>query len=180
MIRLFVGIELPETMRERLAGLCAGVPGAKWVAPENLHLTLRFIGEVEYGLADDIDAALMKLQAPRFDMVLDGVGFFGKASAARTLWVGVRKCAALTRLQGKIEIAVQRLGLPAEERKFSPHVTLARLRGAPAARLQRFVGENGHFLAEPIPVDHFVLYSSALGNSGAVYTPEARYPLAAT
>jgi 2'-5' RNA ligase len=177
VIRLFVGIELPEPLRERMAALCGGVPGARWVSPENMHLTLRFIGEVEHGMADDIDAALMKLQAPRFDLTFDGTGFFGKPSAARTLWVGVRKCEPLMRLQGKVEIAMQRLGLPAEERKYAPHVTLARLRGVPAARLGRFVEANGHFLAGPVPVEHFVLFSSALGNAGAVYTAEARYPL---
>lgn len=177
MIRLFVGIELPETVRERLAGLSGGIPGARWVRPENMHLTVRFIGEVEHGMADDIDAALMRLQAPRFDLTLDGAGFFGKASAARTLWVGVRKCEALMRLQAKVEIAMQRLGLPAEERKYAPHITLARLRGVPAARLLRFVEANGHFLAGPIPVERFVLFSSALGNAGSVYTAEARYPL---
>jgi 2'-5' RNA ligase len=179
LIRLFVGIELPEAVRERLAGLSGGVPGAKWVSPENMHLTLRFIGEVEYGLADDLDAALAKLQSPRFDLTLDGIGFFGKPTAARTLWAGVRKCEALMRLQAKVEIAVQRLGLPAEERKYSPHVTLARLRGVPAARLLRFVEANGHFLAGPLPVEHFVLFSSALGSGGSVYTPEADYPLIA-
>lgn len=179
MIRLFVGIELPGTVRERLAGLGGGVPGAKWVSPENMHLTLRFIGEVEYGVADDLDAALAKLQAPRFALTLDGIGFFGKPAAARTLWVGVRKCEALMRLQGKIEIAAQRLGLPAEARKYSPHVTLARLRGAAAPRLQRFVETNGHFLAGPLPVERFVLFSSALGSGGSVYTVEADYPLMA-
>lgn len=177
MIRLFVGIELPETVRERLAGMSGGVPGARWVAPENMHLTLRFIGEIEYGLAEDLDAALAKLQSPSFDLTLDGIGYFGKPSAARALWAGVRKCEALMRLQAKVEIAAQRLGLPAEERKFAPHITLARLRGVPAARLQRFVEANGHFLAGPIPVDSFVLFSSALGSGGSVYTAEAAYPL---
>jgi len=179
LIRLFVGIELPETVRERLAALSGGVPGAKWVPPENMHLTLRFIGEVEYGVADDLDATLAKLQSPSFDLTLDGIGFFGKPTAARALWVGVRKCEALMRLQAKIEIAVQRLGLPAEERKFAPHVTLARLRGVPAARLHRFVEANGHFLAGPMPVEQFVLFSSALGSGGSVYTAEADYPLMA-
>jgi len=180
LIRLFVAIELPEGQRERLAQLCAGVPGAKWVRPENMHLTLRFIGEIENGLADDVDAALMKLQAPRFDLTLDGVGFFGKPSAARMLWAGVGKCDALMRLQAKVEATVQRAGLPAEERKFAPHVTLARLRGAPMHRLERFVGENADFLSGPFPVDRFVLYSSFLSSSGAIYTPEAVYPLTAS
>jgi 2'-5' RNA ligase len=178
LIRLFVGIELPEAIRERLAGLSGGVPGARWMPPENMHLTLRFIGEVENGQAEDIDAALMRLRSPRFDITLDGVGFFGKPSAARMLWAGVRKCEKLTRLQAKIETALQMSGLPPEERKFSPHISLARLNGTPFLRLQRFVAENSHFLAGPIPVDRFVLFSSFRSGSGPIYTAEADYPLA--
>jgi 2'-5' RNA ligase len=177
MIRLFVGIELPEAVQERLAGLCGGVPGARWVDAENMHLTLRFIGDVEDGLAEDIDAALLRLRAPRFDLMLDGVGFFGKPTAARILWAGVRKCEPLARLQAKVETAVQSAGLPPEERKFSPHVTLARLKGAPEIRLQRFVAENADFLAGPLPVERFVLFSSFRSGSGPIYTPEADYPL---
>ena len=177
MIRLFVGISVPESIRERLAGLGGGVPGASWVNPENLHLTLRFIGEVENGLAEDIDAALLQLRAPGFALTLDGVGFFGKPGAARTLWAGIRKCDALMHLQGKVETAVRRAGLPAEERKFAPHITLARLKGAPVPRLQRFVEEHAAFLAGPFPVDRFILYSSFRSRSGAIYTPEADYPL---
>lgn len=177
MIRLFVGIALPEMTRQRLSLLCAGVPGARWVKPENLHLTLRFIGEVEHGLAEDIDAALARVQAPQFDLMLDGVGFFGKPSAARILWAGVRRNDALARLQGKVETAVHRAGLSVEERKFSPHITLARLKGAPVQRLQRYVGENADFLTGPIPVEQFILFSSFLSSSGAIYTPEAYYDL---
>ena len=157
--------------------LCSGVPGARWISPENMHLTLRFIGEVENGQAEDIDAALVRLRAPRFDITLDGVGLFGKPSAARVLWAGVRKCEKLTRLQAKIENALQMSGLPPEERKFSPHITLARLNGAPFLRVQRFLADNGHFLAGPIAVDRFVLFSSFRSASGAIYTAEADYPL---
>jgi 2'-5' RNA ligase len=177
MIRLFVGIELPEAVQERLAGLCGGVPGARWVDAENMHLTLRFIGDVELGQAEDIDAALLRLRAPRFDLTLDGVGFFGKPTAARILWAGVRKSEALARLWAKVETSVQSAGLPPEERKFSPHITLARLKGAPEIRLQRFVAENADFLAGPLPVERFVLFSSFRSGSGPIYTPEADYPL---
>lgn len=177
MIRLFVGIELPEAVRERLAVLCSGVPGARWISPENMHLTLRFIGEVENGQAEDIDAALMRLRAPSFEITLDGVGFFGKPSAARVLWAGVRKCEKLMRLQAKIETALQMSGLRPEERKFSAHITLARLKGAPFLRVQRFLAHNADFLAGPIAVDRFALFSSFRSASGAIYTAEAEYPL---
>lgn len=179
MIRLFVAITLPEAIRLRLAGLCAGIPGARWVGEENLHLTLRFIGDVDNGVAEDVDAALTRIRAPAFDITLEGVGYFGKASQARILWAGIRKCGALSHLQAKVESAVTRSGLPPEERKFSPHVTLARLKGAQAGRLERFVAENAGFRAGPIAVDRFVLYSSFLSRAGAIHTPEADYPLAA-
>lgn len=177
MIRLFVGLELPEVTRERLALICAGLPGAKWVKPENLHLTLRFIGEVENGVAEDIDDALARVRAPRFDIELGGVGFFGKPAAARILWAGVEKSGLLNHLQMKVETAVKRAGLSAEARKFSAHVTLARLKGAPPQRLRRYIGENADFRAGPIAIERFVLFSSFLSSSGAIYTPEAYYDL---
>lgn len=177
MIRLFVAIDLPPSVRDRLAGMGGGVPNARWVPPEKMHLTLRFIGEVENGLAQDIDTALTKLHAPGFDIELDGVGFFGKASAARVLWAGVRRSEPLLRLQTKVEAALWDAGVPAEGRKFSPHVTLARMRRAPAARLQHFVADHAAFLSGPIPVDHITLYSSFRAASGPVYQAEAEYPL---
>lgn len=155
------------------------MPGARWVSPENLHLTLRFIGEVHNGQAQDIDSTLMKVRAPKLEIQLDGVGLFGKAGAARILWAGVRKSEALTRLHGKVESALRDAGISPDERKFSPHVTLARLRNAPASRVQRFVAENAHFATESLPVDHFVLYSSHRSTSGAIYTAEADYALGA-
>ena len=177
MIRLFVAVELPFVLRERLGFLCAGVPGARWVATENMHLTLRFIGEVANDQAQHIDDALATVQAEGFAFQLDGVGFFGKPTAARVLWVGVRRCDPLIYLQRKIETALCEAGLPPESRKFSPHVTLARLRNAPGERLRRFVAENGAFESEPVTVDRFVLYSSFRSASGPIYTPEADYPL---
>lgn len=178
MIRLFVALELPEDVRQRLAGLCGGVPGARWTDIENFHLTLRFIGEVENGTAEDIDAALQEVHAPAFDLVLDGVGQFGQGRGARILWAGVERNDSLTRLAHKVESALVRIGLPPEERKYSPHVTLARLKGAPVDRLGRFAEEYGLFRSGPIPIRHFTLFQSRPGNGGPVYIPLSRYPLA--
>lgn len=177
MIRLFVALTLPESLRMRLASLGGGVPGARWVKPENLHLTLRFIGEVDEGMAEDIDAALADVSASSFDLRLAGVGHFGKPEAARILWAGIETNDAVDRLRASIESALVRAGLPAEKRRFSPHVTLARLRGAPGNRVEQFVAENAGFRADPVAIDHFTLYSSFLSSSGAIYTPEAEYPL---
>ena len=177
MIRLFVALALPETLRLRLASLGGGVPDARWTAPDNLHLTLRFIGEVENGVADDLDAALGGIGASGFDLTLSGVGHFGKADAARILWAGVEPSEPLNHLQAKIEAAVVRAGLPAEQRRFSPHVTLARLKRAPGPRVEQFVADHDDFRAAPIEIDRFTLFSSFLSSSGAIHRPEAEYPL---
>ena len=177
MIRLFVALELPEAVRERLAGLGGGVPGARWTEPENLHLTVRFIGEVENGLLPDIDAALGSVSAPAFDLVLDGVGQFGSGSRSRVLWAGVERNDALVHLNQKVESALVRAGLPREERRFSPHVTLARLRDAPQERVGRFIQDRGLFRAGPIRVEHFTLFESRPGGGGPVYDPLREYPL---
>jgi RNA 2',3'-cyclic 3'-phosphodiesterase len=177
MIRLFVALELPEHVRERLTGLMGGVPGARWTEAQNLHLTLRFIGEVENGLLPDIDVALGSVTAPAFDVVLDGIGQFGSGSKARVLWAGVERNDALMHLNQKVESALVRTGLPPEERRYSPHVTLARLRESPPERLGRFIQDRGLFRAGPIRMEHFTLFESRLGRSGPVYEPLREYPL---
>jgi len=177
MVRLFVGVELPEDVRERLAFLCAGVPGARWVPPENMHLTLRFIGEVDGHEADDIYHALAAVRPRTFDISLTGVGHFGNGDEVRALWVGVERNAELMALRDRVESALVRVGLPPEGRRFTPHVTLARLRDTPLHRVSAFLAHNSLFRAGPITVDHFTLFSSFLQGSGPIYTAEADYLL---
>ncbi len=179
MIRLFVAIELPEAVKAELASLCNGVPGAKWVGPENLHLTLRFIGEVDEDAAGDIDAALDHIRAPQFELVLSGVGQFASRRAPRVLWVGVEKNESLVHLVAKVESALVRCGIAPEGRRFTPHVTLARLRNASKPRINDFVSGNAMFTAGPVHVDDFILFSSFLGRGGAIHRPEAVYRLEA-
>jgi len=176
MIRLFVALELPEAVRTRLGMLDGGVPGARWTTDEQLHLTLRFIGEVDDNVAHDVDDALASIRAPAFTLELAGVGEFGGKNP-RALWAGVRANDALLHLQKKVETALQRLGLPAEERKFSAHVTLARLKGAPREKVVQFLTHHALFASGPFEVDHFVLFSSHLGSGGSVYHAERTYPL---
>lgn len=179
MIRLFVGLPLPEDVRQRLSLLNGGVPGARWEPPENYHVTLRFIGEVELGQAEDIDAELHRLRMPEFSLSLSAVDHFGPGDKARVLYVGVERSEMLARLQGKVENAVQRAGMPPETRKFVPHVTLARLKDTPAGRVQVFREQYNLFRAGPFPVSEFVLFSSHPGKGHSVYHEEASYPLAA-
>jgi len=177
MIRLFVAIPLPESLRQRLGLLAAGVPGAKWVRPENLHLTLRFIGDVDGRLYGDIVDSLGHVSVPRFEVQVQGVGQFGEGRRVDVLWAGIKANENLMRLQAKIETALQRLGLEPERRKFHPHVTLARLRGAPESRVAQFLAENGLVSGPPFEVTEYLLFSSYLARSGAIHQVEASYSL---
>jgi len=179
MIRLFVGLGLPDDLRRRLAGLNGGVPGARWIAAENLHVTLRFIGEVDRDHAADIDAALTAVAAAPFDMRLQGIGTFGKGRKLHSLWVGVESEPALTALHAKVDRALVGAGIKPDDRKFMPHVTLARLKTAKPHRVDEFIAAYGPFAADPVAVRSFTLYSSLLSKNGATYRPEAEYPLVA-
>jgi 2'-5' RNA ligase len=176
-MRLFVALELPWELRQRLALLATGIPGARWVPPENHHLTLRFIGEVPGYRADEIDQALAGLKAPGFPLVLSGIGTFTKGGRSISLWVGVERSPALEHLQTKIETALQRCGVEPERRKFQPHVTLARLDNAAEGKVVSFVQAHNLFRSDPVPVEHFTLFSSRLGKEQPVYVPEVEYAL---
>lgn len=174
---LFVGTALPDTVAERLAGLCCGVPGARWVPPANMHVTLRYIGEVDGVLADDIAGALAGIDSQAFDLAVEGVDIFGSRKDARVLFAGVTPKEPLKRLHDKMEAVLQRLGLAPEERRYHPHVTLARLRRPPADRVGRFLEANGLLLTPPFRVDSFALFESIRGGEGAVYHELRRYAL---
>ena len=173
MLRLFVGIALPPEIKLRLSLLGAGLPGARWVDPGNYHLTLRFIGEVDEGMAADIDAALAQIRARPFALTLAGIGQFGE----RMLWVGVEKNPALLHLRDKVESALVRLGLEPEARRYAPHVTLARLKGTGEARLQAYIQQHALFRAEPFMVEQYSLIASYLTKAGAIYEDQADYAL---
>jgi RNA 2',3'-cyclic 3'-phosphodiesterase len=178
MLRLFVGIGFPPELKLRLSLLNCGLPGARWVDPGNYHLTLRFIGEIDEGVAADVDDALARLRARRFTLQLSGTGVFGNGRP-RQLWVGVERNPELAALRDKIEQALTRTGLPPEPRKFAPHVTLARLHNPAMDKLREFLAANAQFRAAPLPVDHFSLIASFQTKAGAVYEDEADYPLLA-
>lgn len=176
MIRLFVGIELPGDLRDTLSMLERGIPGARWVDADNFHITLRFIGAVAEDEADDIDAALSALRYAPFSLSLAGVGHFGKLRKARSVWAGVTPAEALSHLRSKVESAIVRAGFPAEERRFRPHVTLARIKGETGHHVANFLSEHGDFRSAPFVVQSFSLFQSRLTRYGAMYEPLCRYP----
>jgi len=178
MIRLFVAVDLPETVRQRLALVRAPLPDARWVPTENMHLTLRFIGEVAPSLATEIDTLLSRINAPPFEMRLGRLGTFGSRGRVRILWAGIDGNEALVHLQAKVESACVRAGLPPDPRKFHAHVTLARCKDVREELTAEFIATHDGFDLPAMPVDQFVLYSSHTGRAGAIYSQEAVYPLA--
>ena len=176
-MRLFVALELPAEARTRLLQMATGLAGARWLPPENLHLTLRFVGEMPGHRAEDLDEALAALRGRGFSLQLSGVGVFEKAGRSQALWAGVERNQQLDHLQNKIEMAVQRAGFAPERRRFTPHVTLARLDQSPPDKLAGWVQAHNLLRAGPLPVGHFTLFSSLLAKDGAVYTAEVDYPL---
>ncbi|MDP6787439.1 MAG: RNA 2',3'-cyclic phosphodiesterase [Rhodospirillales bacterium] len=176
-MRLFIAIPLPEAVLGALSELRSGVPGARWVEPEALHLTLRFLGELDTGEAEDIDAALRSIRAPAFDLAISGIGSFQSRRRARSLWAGIRRSEPLAHLQGKVESSVVRAGLEPESRKFKPHVTLARLKNTPLANVGAYLESHGAFAVAPFAVTAFALMRSHLNRDGPHYEALAEYPL---
>ncbi len=176
MLRLFVGIAFPPELKLRLSSLCSGVPGAKWVDPGNFHLTLRFIGETGEDIAADIDDALSRLRERRFALQIAGTGVFG-GDRPRSLWVGVERSPELVALRDKIEQALVRTGLAPEPRKFTPHVTLARLHNPALDKLRDFLVAHARFRADSLAVAEFSLIVSFPTKAGSVYEDQADYPL---
>ncbi|HEY4943362.1 MAG TPA: RNA 2',3'-cyclic phosphodiesterase [Rhizomicrobium sp.] len=177
MQRLFVALAIPDALAQHLALLQAGVPGAHWQSREQLHLTLRFIGDVDGLAAAAIQDALSAIQAPSFELAPHGVGEFG-GKHPHALWVGVRPNEALHHLQRKVETALQRAGIEAERQKYTPHITLARLaRGAAVGRVIDWLTDHALFSAAPFAVAGFILYSSVLTDHGSIYRAERAYRL---
>ena len=162
-----------------MEGLRGGLPGARWQSAEQMHLTLRFIGEVDGAAFREIGDALGDIEAETFSLTLDGVGHFPPRGRARIVWAGVVPnpgAHALARAHRGPPITS--LGFEPEGRNFAPHVTLARLTArVPAHRMQDFVSYHGMFNSGPFPVRSFELFSSHLGAGGAHYEVEASYPL---
>ena len=177
MIRLFVALPIPDHIWDALTGLQNGLPGARWTDPDNFHLTLRFIGEIDYGAAEDLAHDLMRIDAPAFDVTLDQLNWFGNKRRPSALIAQARKDEGLMHLQRKVESAAVRCGFKPESRKFLPHVTLARLKTTSIQEAERFVAERRLPLDRNFEADRFVLYSSFLAHTGSIYTEEADYYL---
>jgi RNA 2',3'-cyclic 3'-phosphodiesterase len=176
MPRLFTALELPPMARTHLSLVRGEIGGARWVAVENLHLTLRFFGDVTDAAADELAARLDELHADPFDITIAGTGTFG-GTGETVIYAAVAETSALAALQKSHERIARSLGLGAPEHPFKPHITLARVRYARASALARFLAETSALTLPPIPITEFVLLSSRPGRGGGPYALELAVPL---
>lgn len=177
MARLFVALPIPDDVRAVLRSFCAGLPGAKWVRPENYHITLAFIGEVQGRAIHDVEESLGHIHAPAFPVRLTGLGTFETKGRVRALWAGVERTDGLMQLRQKVESRLKAADMEPEKRKFKPHVSLARFNGTPLSKIGAFLSGNNDFRAPTFMAEEFILYSSVLNEDGAIHTPEVHYPL---
>jgi len=176
MHRLFVAIRPPERIRDLLIDAMDDGADFRWQDDEQLHLTLRFIGEVERPVADDLAAALSRVSTARFDLRIAGVGRFEQRSSG-ALWAGIEPKAPVAALAAKVERVCQQVGLEPERRTFHPHITLARWKGRRTREIQDFLSQSAGLSSEPFDVTEFMLFESRLSRHGANYEEIASYNL---
>ena len=179
MIRLFAAIELPHEIGEALVRRQQGIPKARWRTPEQMHITLRFFGEVAESTAADIDGELRGVSGSPMDLSLQGVGSFGEGRQLRALWAGVSENPALRQLASRCEGAARRAGLKPEAKTYRPHVTLAYLKRADPGRVGAWIQGHNLLRSPSFRADWFGLYSSWSSPDGNRYDLEREYPLVA-
>ncbi len=179
MPRLFTGIEVPSEVGEELRLLTGGLEGARWIDPENYHITLRFIGDIDDVTASDVANLLAQTSGGSFSLRLSSVGHFGPVTKTRALWAGVQHVQELIDLHARQERMCQMAGLAPEGRKFTPHVTLARMRGTPnSLDVESYLARNSGFKSSSFEVTRFVLFSAKPSTGGGPYLVEQVYDLA--
>jgi 2'-5' RNA ligase len=176
MPRLFTGLELPDAVVGQLALMRGGVVGARWLEPEDYHITLRFIGDIDAGAARDIDETLSDIRRPKALVRFEELSWFG-GDKPRAIVAKVKADPALMDLQAEQERRLRRIGIEPETRKYTPHVTLARLRGASQTAVASYLALRGALIADSFNAERFVLYSAREGSGGGPYVVETAYPL---
>jgi 2'-5' RNA ligase len=176
MPRLFTALELPERVAGQMALARGGVVGARWLEPEDYHITLRFVGDIDARAAHDIAETLGDIRRPKAAVRFEGLSWFG-GDKPRAIVARVKADPALMDLQAEQERRLRRIGVEAETRKYIPHVTLARLRGVRQAAVADYLAARGALQAEAFTAERFVLYSARDGTGGGPYVVEAAYPL---
>lgn len=179
MHRLFVGLRPPRDIRAALMNVMGGIAGARWQRDDQLHLTIRYIGDVDGRTADDVALVLARLQTEAIAVAIGGVGHFAKQGRTDTIWAGITPGDALARLHRKVDHALVTLGLPSEGRAYLPHITLARLPRSLAAEqdVDAFIVAHAGLSSTPFAFGHLTLFESELTRDGAAYHIVDRWPL---
>ena len=176
MPRIHIALDLPEEVADQVDRLCVGLPDVRWADPEEMHVTLRFIGQVDHPTYEEIGESLADIFAPPFEIRLQGIGHFPPRGEPTTLWIGISPSEGLNALKRRVERQLASLGVAPEPRRYAPHLTIARTRSPlPENRLGAFLKRLSLYRSEPFIVSGFTLYSSFLRSDGAIHMPEAKY-----
>ena len=180
MKRIFLALCLNDIAISLLKNLGGTMPGARPVPADQMHLTMRFIGEVDGTLFRDIQERLLDIDTPEVTLAIKGVGHFPPRGAPRVLWAGIEPSGELMLLRSRINSLLRQCGVESDTRKFHPHITLARLKNVSHGRVAKFLSENHDLAIPPFQVNEMTLFSSILTGKGAVHTVESRYLLGNT
>lgn len=178
-MRLFIAIEIPADLKRNINSMRADIPGARWVVAEQIHLTLAFLGEVEEAGVERLNSELARIQSGEFELCFSGTGCFPSRHRPRVLWIGLEPQPRLDELAAKVRAALFACGIPQEERPFSPHITLARLKLSPSRELDAFLDHPQKNKFHPFRVREFILFQSRLTPQGAVHISLRSFPLTA-
>ena len=177
-MRLFIAIDIPEHARQQLEALQDSSLGVRWTSPGTMHLTLRFIGDVnETSTKKQLEEALEKVKAPAFDMTIKGLGYFPPRRQPKIIWAGIKENSALMELQEAVEQACRTVGFEPETRQYTPHITLGRVNGISKREVNAFFNQHKKLRIPDIPVNDFILYESKLSSDGAEHTPLEHFRL---
>lgn len=174
--RLFAAIRPPEEMRDALIDTMEALDGARWQDEEQLHLTLRFIGEVDRHTAEDVADALSRIRMEPFPLLIDGVGHFERKGVPHAIWARVEPSRELIELQKSVEQACRGAGVEGETRRFTPHITIARLNRS-SGDIAPWLARHADLKLGPWQAEHFSLYRSHLSKHGSTYEKIADFPV---
>lgn len=176
-MRLFIAVPMPESVTKRLVELQQPIEGLRWQQEEKLHLTIKFLGEIDSERVIKVQDALTSVNLSEFSITLDGLGYFPKGKQPRVLWVGIEKNEPLQELYQTVESRCADLGFDPEQRSFKPHVTIGRIKGASKSKIESFIDQHKQFHISDVPVGEFVLFESKLHPDGAKHFRKEAYSL---
>lgn len=166
-MRLFIAIPLPKGVKQKLVGLQQPIDGLRWQSQEQMHLTIKFVGEVNKATAAELREELDEIDHPEFSMTIAGMGCFPEGKHPKVVWAGIKENATLKELHQKVEDRCEKIGIAPENRRYKPHVTIARTKSASKQVVTSFINQHKKFALSDIPVNEFVLYESKLHADGA-------------